>query len=240
MTDINTQVEKLVLKSNLFSSSHGAKVVEETEKQTILLRYWLEYLINHHKTGVADSLLTATQSLIRECAANLSMGMVRSALFSLRGQIDLSLAWLYFKDHAIEWRLVNTKGDGFKLKKEILEYLTSHNPGFSHRIGILKQIHQRQEAEPYRLLSAHIHGQSEVVLPSVPSLSDVVYNLDSSIECTKVAFEVSEYINDIFLSVFRPQWYSLPPIIQSTLDLRFSSQNQKAEFFKLDFDIRTQ
>ena len=42
---------------------------------------------------------------------------------SIRLQIDLALAWVYFKDHHVEWGGVQATGDGFKTKKELLDYL---------------------------------------------------------------------------------------------------------------------
>ena len=86
-----------------FSLSQGESISAQVEQRSTLLVHWLDYLSAFHRTGVADSLLEAARSSVREVAGLLSLGLARPALFSLRGQIDLLLAWLYFKDHGVEW-----------------------------------------------------------------------------------------------------------------------------------------
>lgn len=217
--------------TNDFSIASGASISNAVEANSTLLIHWLSYLNAFHRTGVADSLLDAVGSSIREVAGALSLGLVRQALFSLRGQVDLMLAWLYFKDHAVEWSHVNETADGFKLKKELLQYLDQHVPRFAHRMGILREIAVRKEVDPYRLLSAHIHAQSDPVLPDVLELKDLVRSEAVCSECAQVAFEVAEYLNDILFSVYLPNWASLPPTVRSGLDSRFQSGQQRKSFF---------
>lgn len=227
----STQVNELALAVNTFATSSGATLSTKVEKNAELLLAWLQFLSIHHLTGTADCLLNALGPSIREVAASLAMGLVRPALFSLRTQIDLSLAWLYFRDHKVEWERVNATGEGFKMKTELQEYFITHNARFKARLATLKLIKTRNEEEPYRFLSAHIHGQSQVVLPEVIELKDVVCNKDECFDCAKGVFEVSEYLNDIFLSLYASQWRSLPKIITETLEKRFVSSAQKNEFF---------
>lgn len=214
-----------------FSVAHGAEVSAEVEANSALLVHWLSYLNLYHRTGVADSLLDAVQSAILEVAGVLSLGLVRQALFSLRGQVDLLLAWLYFKDHAVEWDHVNQTAEGFKLKKELFQYLDQHVPRFGPRMVVLRDIVTRRETDPYRLLSAHIHAQSSLVLPAVVELKDLVREEAVCKECAEVAFEVSEYLNDILLAIYAPNWASLPAVIQASLEARFQTTDQRKNFF---------
>lgn len=214
-----------------FSLTEGEMISVQVEEKSTLLVHWLGYLSTFHRTGVADSLLDAASSSMREVAGLLSLGLARPSLFSLRGQIDLLLAWLYFKDHGVEWSYVNETADGFKLKKELLQYLDQHVPKFSARMGILRDIKTRKECDPYRLLSAHIHAQSNPVLPVVAELKDLVRPKAVCTECAQVAFEVAEYLNDVFLTVFISSWASLPVPIQAALNARFVSAEQRKTFF---------
>jgi hypothetical protein len=217
--------------SNDFSTAFGASISSAVEVNSALLVHWLSYLNAFHRTDVADSLLDAVGSSIREVAGVLSLGLVRQALFSLRGQVDLMLAWLYFKDHAVEWAHVNQTADGFKLKKELVQYLDQHVPKFGHRMGILREIATRKEPDPYRLLSAHVHAQSNPVLPNVVDLKDLVRPETACKECAQVAFEVSEFLNDVLLAVYLPNWASLPSAVRSELDARFQSGEQRKSLF---------
>lgn len=226
------QVKGLLGAVDKFVLSAGASLSEAVEKKSALIMSWLAYIKSYKLTGTADSLILAVESSIRETAASLSLGLVRPSLFSLRTEIDLILAWLYFKDHAVEWDYVNATGDGFKTKKEVLDYLSNHNSRFLARMNILKEIRQRVEAEPYRVLSAHIHGQSVAVLPVVNQLQDLVRPLEFCSDSSLMAFEVSEYINDVLISLYMANWHSLPKDICSAVDSRFVSPEQRGEFFK--------
>lgn len=225
------QTADLVAKSQTFSATSAAELSASVEKNSSLLVHWLSYLSSYHKTGVADGLLDAVSSAIRETAGTLSLGLVRPALFSLRSQIDLLLGWLYFKDHNVEWLYVNQTSDGFKLKKELLQYLEQHTPRFGARTGILREIRARKEVDPYRLLSAHVHAQSDPVLPVVNDLADLVRPRADCLECATVAFEVAEFLNDVLLAIYAPSWASLPGAVQAALSARFKSVEQRRDFF---------
>lgn len=226
------QVNKLRDKIDLFTKSYGKELSKKVEKNSLLPILWLNYLNASQKTGIANELLDAFACSIRETAACTALGLVRPALFSMRTQIDLILAWLYFKDHHIEWEQVNVIGEGFKLKKELLEYLSNYYPGFGARHGILKQISTRKEEDSYRLLSAHIHGQSNPVLPVTVELSDVVRTKELSEQCAQVVGEVSEYVSDILYAVYASQWTAIPNEITKQVTERFASPAQKAKFFE--------
>ncbi|WP_216918267.1 hypothetical protein [Synechococcus sp. CCAP 1479/10] len=225
------QTNDLAVASSIFSGAYGAEISLAVEQNSSLLVHWLTYLSSYHKTGVGDVLLDAVASAIREAAGALSLGLVRPALFSMRSQIDLLLGWLYFKDHRVEWLHVNQTGDGFRLKKELLNYLDLHIPGFGARIGTLREIKTRNEVDPYRLLSAHIHAQSVPVLPVVTDLVDLVRPKSACLECAEVSFEVAEFLNDLLLAVYAANWASLPVPVQSALLSRFKSAEQQRAFF---------
>lgn len=214
-----------------FSMTNGEITSTNVEEKAGLLVLWLEHLSMFHRTGVADNLLDAAISSVREVAGLLSLGLARPALFSLRGQIDLVLAWLYFKDHGVEWTYVNETADGFKLKKELLQYLEQHVSKFGTRMGILRGTITRKEMDPYRLLSAHIHAQSNPVLPTVVELKDLVRSGEVCAECTEMVFEVAEYINDVLLAVYLSNWTSLPAQLRTALDARLQSDGQRKVLF---------
>jgi hypothetical protein len=225
------QVKELAAAANKFATTSGAALCVGVETNSILLLRWVQYLGSYHLTGTADCLLTAVGASLRETAASLAMGLVRPALFSLRSQIDLVLTWLYFKDHPVEWEYVNSTGEGFKMKKDLVAYLTAHHESYGVRFGILKTIAKRKEEEPYRLLSAHIHGQSVAVLPIVNELQDLVRTERECTDCAKAVYEVSEYLNDVLFAVYASNWKSLPTEICSSAEARFSTPEQKAAFF---------
>lgn len=213
-----------------FAKTHGAKYCERIDQASGLLLAWLQYLQSSELTGVADDFIAGVKSALLEVAACTSLGLVRPALFSMRAQIDMALAWLYFKDHKVEWQLVCESGDGFKLKSDVLRYLDEHVDGFSARVAILKQARTRSQEDPYRLLSAHVHSQSSKAIPSVLDLKSAVGDSKLCDDCARLQFECSEYVSDILLSCFSSKWASLPGQIMDSTKSRLSGPQAKAFF----------
>ena len=227
---VTDQLNELLESVNAFSSSKGVEAITGIDAKSELFLNWIPYL-NNAKTGVADELLDAAVASLREAAACAGLGLVRAAIFAMRTEIDLILSWLYFKDHAVEWEYVNSSGDGFKLKKEILEYLVRYYSNFNARHGILKEIKKRTETDPYRLLSAHIHSQSLMTLPLVNSLKEAVGKPEVTQDLIALSGEVDEYISDILFSAFASGWSQIPPALTNSLESRFKTQPQKQTFY---------
>lgn len=229
---LSSSLDSLLKLTSDNCAQRGELIVSSAESAANLELLWLQHLTGAKLTGTADCLLDGTHSAIREGAACVSLGLVRPALASLRLQMDLALGWLYFKDHPVEWERVQATGDGFKLKTELLKYLGEVNDRFAPRMALLKQCKTRTQDDPYRLLSAHIHAQSASAVPKVEQPADIVASPALQDEFIRLQFECSEFINDIFWSVYAPRWASLPNQLLDTLTSRFVTPKQKAEFFQ--------
>lgn len=212
-------------------NTRGAAIVTAGEGASTLIILWEGYLRTSHATGTADCLIDGTASAVREGITCVTLGLVRQALNSLRLQIDLSLAWLYFKDHPVEWRKVQDTGEGFKLKTDLLKYMGDSIVRYPARFSLLRDSKTRTLDDPYRLLSAHLHGQSASVLPQVQKPKDIVATIKAQDEVLELQRECSEYINDIFWSVFADSWTSIPAELRKTLEGRFKTPAQRASFF---------
>jgi hypothetical protein len=230
-TPLDDQLVQLSALTSENCTNHGPEIAAKGDEACKLLILWLQYLRATHSTGVADCLLDGTASAAREAIACLALGLVRPALASLRAQIDMSLAWLYFKDHPVEWRRVQDTGDGFKLKSDVLKYLNETDAKYKNRFGLLRDCRTRTIEDPFRLLSAHIHGQSELILPEVQELKDIVATTQTQDEAVRLQAECAEFINDMLWSVFADRWASVPNELRTMLDARFKSPAQRANFF---------
>lgn len=229
---IREKIERLLNKINEFSIEDTCRFSSEINDSFNGLTCWIDYLDRNFKTGVADELLKAIASCMRECAAYISLGLVKPIIFNCRTIIDLSLAWIYFKDHKIEWKYLNDNGDGYKLKKELLDYIQKMNTSYNRRIGVLNSIACRDVNDVYRLLSAHIHAQSTHVLPVIRNLDEIVSNESVCKEVIHLTYETSEYVTDIFMAIYTSEWHSLPDNIKTLMLARFKSEKQKEDFFK--------
>jgi len=229
--EISAQVAKLREKIVESCDTFGAEVVTLIQQENIELLQWIKYLTESQRTGIADNLINGLLCSIREAAACAALGLIRPALFAMRSQVDLTLAWLYFKDHSVEWNTVNERGESFKLKKEILEYLNSNFPGFSARLTLLTEVKLRTTADPYKLLSAHVHAQSELVLPRTEDLADVVHEKKLSIEGVGIAKETCEYISDILMCFYVANWDAIPSAITQGIEKRLNTKNNHMKRF---------
>lgn len=223
MADFSQQVDQYLTAVNSHADKLGAGICEAVYNSSRRLLEGLEYLRVSESTDTAGSLLSGTQGAVVEVAGCLSLGLVRPALFSLRAQVDMLLSWLYFKDHAIEWRHVEETGSGFMLKRDVFTYMETYNTSFKQKFSVLKQVKTRQEEDPYRLLSAHVHSQSSFSVPAVGNLDTLVSDKKQCEECVCLQDEVTEYLCDVIVACYGSKWASLPDSIVEQTRSRLSA-----------------
>ena len=230
--ELEENVKALVAAASKHGERGGLSVARAMRTEAAVLLDWLGYLRESEVTGVADTLLDGTQGAIGEAVACLTLGLVRPALSSLRAEIDMVLGWLYFKDHRVEWNNLRDTGRGFQTRAQVLDYLGNHWPQFRTRLALLDQCSNRKE-DPYRILSAHIHGQTDFTSPNVSPLADLVADERLCMECVTLQHDVAEYIGDVLTAIYGDRWASLPDVAQRGLNRRLTNK-QRAKFFPRD------
>ena len=231
--DIRDNVVALVAAVSQHGKNIGTDHCRDMQAGANVLLEWLNYLRKSETTGVADTLLDGTQGAIVETIGCLALGLVRPALSSLRSEIDMILGWLYFKDHKVEWDHLRDTGRGFQTKAQVLRYIGDHWPRFKTRFKLLEQHKTRNEEDPYRLLSAHIHGQTDFTARRVGPLVDLVADANLCAECVVLQREVAEYVGDVLLAIYGNKWASLPTPVKAGLDERLNAKQRKAFFGEL-------
>lgn len=228
---LSSQLEKLFNSTQTHINTYGLECYDGILQNTSTLIDTIDYLRNSDEyTQIAIELLNGVQAAIIEVIGCLSLGLVRPALFSMRAQIDMLLAWLYFKDHPIEWKNAQETSSGFKMKSEVLKYLQKYYSEFDTRMRILERNTNRRTSDPYKLLSAHIHSQNNYLTPKVGELEKIVSSIDMCRDCIYVQREVSEYLCDIVICCFGSKWASLPDSLVSSVRSRLSPKLQKQIF----------
>ena len=139
-----------------------------------------------------------------ESVAYIGLGLGRAAIGAIRTQIDLLLGFTYFYDHPYEWNSVKTTGKGFKLRSDIDKHHKDTRKKFASDIDKIEHSEGRSLLSLYRILSAHIHGQSRLTVPkagrfveliSSDSFSDSLITLQM-----QVSISISNYLTAVFLS----------------------------------------
>lgn len=228
--DYKTQVDSLLLSIHQHVNGPAVNLGINHHASLKLILHWVDYLRQSQLTGHCDNILDGVRATAVEASGCLALGLVRPAIFALRAQIDATLTWLYFKDHSVEWDFLVRTGEGFKSRGEITDYLGKFYDRYQQRFSILNKYRKRTVEQPYRLLSAHIHGQSPMVMPTFQNLSAMVYPEARCEEAVKLQGEVSEYLSDILLSCFGNRWSALPDAIITSIKTRVPS-GQQANLF---------
>ena len=227
--DLRDNVAAFVEAASKHGDGSGFSLARDMRIEAATLLDWLAYLRESEATGVANSLLDGTQGAIGEAVGCLILGLVRPALSSLRAEIDMILGWLYFKDHEVEWSYLRDSGRGFQTRSQVIDYIGAHWPKFTTRIKLLDQCSKRRE-DPYQLLSAHIHGQTDFTAPKVNPLVDLVASDSLCADCVTLQHDVAEYIGDVLLAMYGDKWASLPVAARDSLSKRLNGVQRKAFF----------
>ncbi|TWI62454.1 hypothetical protein IQ16_06781 [Bradyrhizobium huanghuaihaiense] len=232
MSGVGPKEQLVSLKKSLTRSldESGEQRVLDCQSACSSVLHWISYIRGSELSGNCDNLVDALQGGAIETAGCIAMGLVRPALFSLRSQIDLAVAWLFYKDHPVEWESVVRTGEGFLLKRDVFEHFSKYRNQFSPRLELLDKHKNRKLSDPYRVLSAHIHGQSSLVVPKFRKLHELIYPASRCDEAVKLQAEVAEYISDIFLAYFGDKWASLPSEVIASVQLRVPADKLPALF----------
>jgi hypothetical protein len=219
--------KSLVTRASDHASHNGDQLLREMDEATSLLLSWIQYLMGATTSESPKVLLRGVQAAAIEAAGCVALGLVRPALFSMRGQIDMMMAWMYFRDHAVEWRYTqNNAGEG-KLRGEVTKYLGQYIPRYKERYKLLQEKMSRRVEEPYNLLSAHVHSLTPPTVPTLTSLSSLVCGVAVCRECVCVQSDVTEYLNDVCLATYVGNWADLPENVRTAANARLSSAQLK-------------
>jgi hypothetical protein len=147
---------------------------------------------------------------------------VRPAIFSIRSQLELVLAWIYFNDHPVEWRNFEKTGKEFPMRGVLVKYFHANSDRFTDRLKILAKVRKRKDEDPYSLLSIYVHSVTAGAAPLVGQLSTVVQSATRCDECVKLQEEVSEYLTDVLSAWYANRWMDFPPALKAGLQKRLS------------------
>jgi hypothetical protein len=159
------QVTGLLAAVTAHSNSHKGEYLNKTITATAQLMVWLSYLRSTISRKTADRLLDAVQATIIETAGCLSLGLVRPAIVSIRAQLELALAWIYFNDHPVEWARFEKNGRDYQLPAVAIRYLVNNSDRYLERFKLLAEKKRRTTEDPYGILSIHVHSNSHYSAP---------------------------------------------------------------------------
>lgn len=106
-----------------------------------------------------------------------------------------------------------------------MQYLEENISSFKPRFTAVSVFKTRSESDPYRLLSAYVHGQSPATLPIYEGLETLIWKSSLCEDGVKLQAEVSEYVNDVLVAYFGSKWASIPKNRIEALEVRMGAGN---------------
>lgn len=231
MDTIENQFKPLV--DHITNSDMPAAIerMEKTTKACQELLSWIDFLKSLFPECCASELLDGARSAMLESVAYIGLGLNRAAIGAIRTQIDLLLGFTYFYNHPYEWDSVNRTGSGFQLRSDIDKYHKETRKGFASNINVIESSEGTSLLSLYRILSAHIHGQSPLTVPKAGKFIELISSdafLDSLIELQlKVSRGISNYLTAVFLA----EGINPPLHIGQRIKEQLKPQQRKAIFF---------
>lgn len=207
----------------VFVSANGERAVHDFQNSSLLILSWIDYCERELSKGVCDSLLASCRASQIEAASCLALGLARPALFAMRLQFELFLAWIYFNDHPVEW-LSTSRGElDFPMRRQNISYLEKHNTRYKARFTLLANNSRRIDKEPYRTLSSFVHGSNPMTMPQNNTLDSVVQSVATLDACNAFQKDVSEYLSDVAACWLTNRWRDFPRPIMEDIRARLTA-----------------
>jgi hypothetical protein len=227
--DPYAELDQLIVEVAEFGANLGHTQLDQMVVAAQDITDWLQ----HFRTtgnGTANELLDGIQASVLEAVAYSAMGLARSSIGAIRQEIELTLAYTFFKDHPVEWEHVRNTGDGFRLPAEVRNYHREQSRDLARRIDLIDHVLPLSLSKLYRILSAHIHGQSPYTIPRPTDLPSMVKDeavMESVVEMQRA---VSGALSFYLVAVYAKDWMELPAAIVSRVAKQIPDQ-RRPEFF---------
>ncbi len=230
MTEIEEQIQELV--ENLTKSSNILLplIGKEAEEAGAPILSWTTYLKSIHNNRSAIELLDGTESALIESCAYCCLGLGRASIASIRTQVDLLLGYTFFRDHSEEWKRVQETGEGFELFKDIIEHHGKMDADFKQRYGAINTVVTPTLKELYGIMSAHIHAQSPMTIPTSSKMKDIVLKKEQMKSILDLQQKTARALSATLLAIYSKNWANLPPRLYESARLQMSKGQIKIVF----------
>lgn len=192
--------------------------LEEFFEALPLSRAWIqrEWILSSNVR--ARPLLVGAKVSLLEAGTAWAIGSNRGAASSLRAYIENAFAWIYYKDHPVEYGVVEHMRGDVMLPKAIQGYIKQIDHGFEKPyLELSKQSSRGRDSEYYyTVLSQFVHAH-----PAFATLSENIADLAVSSPRDSgfliVCKNADEFISDNFATYYRGSWDDAPEVVTSSV-----------------------
>lgn len=212
-----------LLQSNLGSFATN---VEQAVGKFPLSRGWIEAELATGSQLKAAALLNGAKVALLEAGAAWATGLNRAAASSARTFAENVMAWIYYKDHSVEYNLVEQRKSDLLLPKAVQSYIKSVDHGFDAAYKFLNESKTRPNEYFYSDLSYYIHAHPNQIISGKEAHELVVTNPPES-AFLQICSHLDEFISDNFVAFYRHSWGFLPQIVVENIQTRLSMKLSK-------------
>lgn len=191
------------------------------------------FWIGRHMDSINDyccgELLRGSYGAAVEAVSLVSFGLVRPAVLSLRAHYELSLQFVYYKDHPIEWRTVKQFRAQPSLPSINKKYLRDNYSTYEKRTTALSKHKESEIADCYEVLSGIAHGTALDSISAAVLPADLVEENAIVAATERVFLATGETLFDMHLAIYPSNWVSLHGEVQDILTRRFAAKNPRDE-----------
>jgi hypothetical protein len=190
---------------------------------------WTARHLDEDQSQDCSVLLKGAYGAAVEAVSLVSFGLIRPAILSLRSHYELSLQYLFYKDHPVEWRNVRTFRTQPNLPSINKKFLRDNYSGFEDRFKLLLKVKVRPSEDCYEILSGVAHGTAINSISSATSPEQLIETEQTVSQAPPIFQSVGEQLSDIQVACFESNWLSLPEDTQTDLNTRFGDKNPRTE-----------
>jgi hypothetical protein len=171
----------------------------------------------------AQNLLIAAKVAFVEAGTAWAIGSNRGAASSLRAYIEAAFAWLYYKDHVVEFRAVLQRQMDMSLPKTVQSYLKSIDSGWEKAYAMLARNKQRLNEYFYTDVSHFVHAHPAFASRSI-NIEQTAVSAPRDASFITLSSMVDEFISDNYLTSYRTSWGDVPKSVQENAANRLGAK----------------
>ncbi|WP_419895960.1 hypothetical protein [Roseomonas sp. USHLN139] len=172
----------------------------------------------------ARALILGAKVSLLEAGTAWLIGSNRGAASALRVFMENAVAWLYYKDHPLEYRNVERREDDLCLPKDTQKYMKEIDKKFDIAYKILSTSKSRDYDYYYSIISNFVHAHPGFVHFSIP-IENLAISSPRDLGFISICKFSDEFISDNYSCYFRGSWSDFPAPVQENLRSRLSDEN---------------
>src|SRR6185437_8495032 len=189
-------------------------------------RSWIEYSWTISVDNPARPLLVGAKIALLESAASWGIGSNRGAAASLRTFIENSIAWLYYKDHPVEYRVMAERDDDLLLPKAVKNYLHRANKGYERAWPVLAAAAKRPSEYFYSDISQYVHAHPAFTNFGA-DIAAIAISQPRDGKFLNICANADEFLSDIYVVFYRHNWESIAQPVRENLSTRLGAKLAK-------------